>query len=207
MKPSMPSSMAGLLFFGLMYPLPKSNRVSNAPGTTGGGKPTDVEELGELERVDELRIETRGHLNTHTTQEQPDVHNPKVRLPVPWHLVLLHEAGDDGVRGFSNVRHLVGGVGLQSKATRLTASTTGQCPWSYSLYARPTTPASSPDHQKVRSLSRRAARLNRRTLLHRCSGWAFGDRHWDRLNSCYLPSNNRYPGPSEAWTPSYALDE
>lgn len=67
---------------------------------------TVVEVLRVLERVDELRIETRSHLNTHTAEEQPDVHKTQIGLLVPWRLVLLDEASDDGVRGATNVDHV-----------------------------------------------------------------------------------------------------
>lgn len=72
-----------------------------------------VEVLRVLERVDELRIETRSHLNTHTTEEQPDVHDTQIGLLVPWRLILLDEASDDGVRGATNVDH-VGELALLS---------------------------------------------------------------------------------------------
>jgi hypothetical protein len=58
---------------------------------------TLVERLRELERVDELRVETRGHLNTHAAEEEPEVHVSQVGLLVPWHPVFLDQAGDDGV--------------------------------------------------------------------------------------------------------------
>jgi hypothetical protein len=65
-----------------------------------------VEVWRELQGVDELGIETRGHLDAHTAEEQPDVHAPQIRLLVPWRLVLLDEASDDGVGGAANVDHL-----------------------------------------------------------------------------------------------------
>lgn len=67
-----------------------------------------MEGLCELEGIDELGIEARGHLNTHAAQEQEDVHPPQVGLLVPWRLVLGDEAGDDGVGGGSYVDHLDG---------------------------------------------------------------------------------------------------
>lgn len=69
-----------------------------------------MEGLSELERVDELRVETRCHLDTHTAQEKPQVHVPKIGLLVPWHLVLRNQAGDDGVGSVAYVDH-VGGIG------------------------------------------------------------------------------------------------
>lgn len=124
MKPRRPSSIAGFFVFGLMYPFPKSDSLTFDYGSREE-VPTLVEGSRKLQCVDELRIKTRGHLNTHAAQEQPNVHNPKVRLPVPWYLVLLDEASDDGVRGFS-FDHVVGVVGVLSRATRLTASTAGE---------------------------------------------------------------------------------
>jgi hypothetical protein len=50
-----------------------------------------------LEGVDELRVETRGHLNAHAAQEEPEIHDTHVWLLVPWHLVLSHQAGEDRV--------------------------------------------------------------------------------------------------------------
>lgn len=64
---------------------------------------TLVEGRGELESVDELRVETRGHLNTHAAEEEADVHGPQVRLLVPHHLVLLAEASDNGVGSRADV--------------------------------------------------------------------------------------------------------
>lgn len=64
-----------------------------------------MEGLRVLQSVDELRIETRGHLNAHTAKEQPDVEDTKIRLLVPWHLILIDEAGDDGIGGSTNVDH------------------------------------------------------------------------------------------------------
>lgn len=67
---------------------------------------TVVEVWRELQGVDELGVETRGHLDAHTAEEQPDVHAPQIGLLVPWRLVLGDEAGDDGVGGAANVDHL-----------------------------------------------------------------------------------------------------
>jgi hypothetical protein len=72
-----------------------------------------MEGLRVLQSVDELRIETRGHLNTHTTKEQPDVEHTKIGLLVPWHLILIDEAGDDGIGGSTNVDHR-DGLGIDS---------------------------------------------------------------------------------------------
>jgi hypothetical protein len=58
-----------------------------------------------LKGVDKLRIETRSHLDTHATKEQPDVHDTKIRFLVPWCLVLVDEAGNDGIGGGTNVDH------------------------------------------------------------------------------------------------------
>lgn len=47
-----------------------------------------------------------------TTEEEPEVHDPHVRLLVPWHLVLRHQAGEDRIRssifGLEDSNHLVG---------------------------------------------------------------------------------------------------
>ena len=64
---------------------------------------TLVEGWSKLESVDELRVEARSHLNAHAAQEEEDVHAPQVRLLVPCHLVLLDQAGDNGVRCCANV--------------------------------------------------------------------------------------------------------
>jgi hypothetical protein len=72
-----------------------------------------MESLRVLQSVDELRIETRGHLNTHTTKEQPDVEDTKIGLLVPWYLILLDEASDDGIGGSTNVDHR-DGLGIDS---------------------------------------------------------------------------------------------
>jgi len=91
---------------------------------------TLVEGLRELQGVDELRIETRGHLNTHAAHEQEEVKVSKVWLPVPWHLVLLHEARNDGVGCVSGVHHDVEIVGtIVSRATRWRSKAHGTDPW------------------------------------------------------------------------------
>ena len=74
---------------------------------------TVMEGLRVLQSIDELRIETRGHLNTHTTKEQPDVEDSKIGLLVPWHLILIDEAGDDGIGGSTNIDHR-DGLGIDS---------------------------------------------------------------------------------------------
>ena len=58
---------------------------------------TFVEWLRELQRADQLRIESGGHLHAHAAAEEPDVHDAQIRFLPPSHLVLLHHAGDDGV--------------------------------------------------------------------------------------------------------------
>lgn len=62
----------------------------------------------ELEGVDELRVETRCHLNAHTAAEEQEVEDAQVGLLVPWHLVLLDEAGDDGVGSSASTGSHVG---------------------------------------------------------------------------------------------------
>jgi len=62
----------------------------------------------ELEGVDELRVETRRHLHAHTAAEEQDVENTQVGLLVPWHPVLLDEAGDDGVGSSASTDSHVG---------------------------------------------------------------------------------------------------
>lgn len=62
----------------------------------------------ELEGVDELGVETRGHLDTHAAQEEPHVHKTQVGLLVPWRRVLGDEARDDRVSGGSYIDHLEG---------------------------------------------------------------------------------------------------
>lgn len=59
--------------------------------------------LRDLEGVDELRVETGGHLNTHAAAEKPHVHHAQVRLLVPWRLVLGDKAGHDGVGSVTEV--------------------------------------------------------------------------------------------------------
>lgn len=66
---------------------------------------TVVEGVRVLQSVDELRIETRSHLDTHATEEQPDVHHTKIGLLVPWRLILLDEASDNWVCGRAHVDH------------------------------------------------------------------------------------------------------
>lgn len=51
----------------------------------------------ELQRIDELGVETRGHLHAHTAKEEPEVEHSEVGLFVPWCLVVGHQARDDGV--------------------------------------------------------------------------------------------------------------
>lgn len=68
-----------------------------------------MEWLSKLQRVDELRVKARRHLNTHAAEEEPNVHQPQVGLLVPWRLVLRHEAGEDGVGGIAHVDHFGGG--------------------------------------------------------------------------------------------------
>lgn len=59
--------------------------------------------LGHLEGVDELRVETGSHLDTHAAQEEPDVHDTQIGLLVPWDLVLLDETRDNGIRRVTDV--------------------------------------------------------------------------------------------------------
>jgi hypothetical protein len=79
------------------------------------GTRTYVERCRELKGVDELRVETRSDLNTHTTDEEVEVHDPQIRLLVPWHLILLDHARNDGVGSMADVWRLEdthdGGVG------------------------------------------------------------------------------------------------
>jgi hypothetical protein len=75
---------------------------------------TLMEVRGELQGVDELRVETRGHLDAHAAQEQPDVKGAQVWLLVPWRLVLLDEASDDGIGGRTHVDHC-GGILLRCR--------------------------------------------------------------------------------------------
>lgn len=51
----------------------------------------------DLEGVDQLRIEPGRQLDTHARREQHHVEESQVGLPPPWDLVLLQQAGDDGV--------------------------------------------------------------------------------------------------------------
>jgi len=56
-----------------------------------------VEWTRELQRVDELRIESRGHLYSHTAEEEPDIHDTQITLAIPWYFVLLGKTCDDRV--------------------------------------------------------------------------------------------------------------
>ena len=51
-----------------------------------------------MQGVDELRVESRGHLDAHAAEEEPEVHHAQVGLFVPWHLVLRDQARKNGVR-------------------------------------------------------------------------------------------------------------
>jgi len=62
-----------------------------------------VERSGELEGVNELRVESGGDLNAHTDDEEVNVHAPQVGLLVPWHLVLLDHARNDRVGAMTDV--------------------------------------------------------------------------------------------------------
>jgi hypothetical protein len=69
-------------------------------------KLTSMKGLGELKRVDELRIKSRSHFNSHAAEKKEDVHETEVSFLVPRRLVLFHEAGDHWVSGGSHVDHL-----------------------------------------------------------------------------------------------------
>ena len=87
-----------------------------------------LKEFGcKLKCVDKLRVETRRHFYTHAAQEQPQVHETKVRFLVPWnldlcqykqtssprylpYLVLRNHARDDRIGGTILDRHVVGGA-------------------------------------------------------------------------------------------------
>jgi hypothetical protein len=56
-----------------------------------------------LKSVDELRVETRRNLYTHTANKEVEVHPPQVGFLVPRHLILLHHAGNDGVGAMTGV--------------------------------------------------------------------------------------------------------
>jgi hypothetical protein len=73
-----------------------------------------MEVRGELQGVDELRVETGGNLDAHAAQEQPDVEHAQVWLLVPWRLVLVDEASDDRVGGRAHVDHC-GGISLRCR--------------------------------------------------------------------------------------------
>lgn len=79
------------------------------------GPHTFIEWLRELKSVDELRVEARSDLNTHTTDKEVKIHDPQVGLLVPWHLVLLDHARNDWIGSMANVWRLEdahdGGVG------------------------------------------------------------------------------------------------
>jgi len=51
-----------------------------------------------LQDVDQLRVESGGHFNAHTTTKQDQVHPPQVRFPVPFYFILGRDLRDDGVR-------------------------------------------------------------------------------------------------------------
>lgn len=53
----------------------------------------------ELQRVDELGVEARSHLDTHAAGEEKEVHHTEVALLPEGDLVLGYHASDDGVRG------------------------------------------------------------------------------------------------------------
>lgn len=55
--------------------------------------------LDDLQRIDHLRVEAGRQLDAHARREEHQVEVSQVRLPVPRHLVLLRDAGQDGVRG------------------------------------------------------------------------------------------------------------
>lgn len=50
--------------------------------------------IDDLDDIDHLRVEARGHFNTHTGWEERQVQKPQVGLLVPWGFVFPHYAGD-----------------------------------------------------------------------------------------------------------------
>ena len=76
------------------------------PCSYRAGTLTLIEWCRKLKSTDELRVETRSDFNTHTTDEQVEVHDPQIGLLVPWHLVLLDQARNDGVGSMADVWRL-----------------------------------------------------------------------------------------------------
>lgn len=52
-----------------------------------------------------MRIKARGQLDTHASREEHEIKISQVWLSVPWHLVLLYDSGEDGIRGARRLEH------------------------------------------------------------------------------------------------------
>jgi hypothetical protein len=58
-----------------------------------------------LKSVYHLRIKARGQLDTHASREEHEIKISQVWLSVPWHLVLLHDGGEDWIRGAGGLEY------------------------------------------------------------------------------------------------------
>lgn len=75
-----------------------------------------------MEGVDKLGVETRGNFNTHTADEEVEIHPPQVGFLVPWHFILLDHTRDNRIGSmaevgrFEDTREHDGGVGEARRA-------------------------------------------------------------------------------------------
>jgi len=58
---------------------------------------TFVPRVRELQNVDELGVESRGHLHTHTAGKKTEIHPPKLRFFVPFDRILGRNLGDNRI--------------------------------------------------------------------------------------------------------------
>jgi hypothetical protein len=128
-------------------------RLREAPGLRWDRQHTLIEGSGELQGIDELRVKTRGDLDTHATDEKVKVHDPQIGFLVPRHLVLLDHTRDDWIRSMADVWCLeethFGGIGEDPKVVVTFVKLCG--PWEllYILHAFPATPALCPREYEV----------------------------------------------------------
>lgn len=77
--------------------LPKVYDLLVMNNESGAWKLTRVEGRDELQCVDQLAVESTCHLYPHTGWEEEEIEISKVSFLVPWHLVLCHHLGENGI--------------------------------------------------------------------------------------------------------------
>jgi hypothetical protein len=66
---------------------------------------TLVERGNELQRIDQLRVKTRGHLYSHACREENEVEGAKIWLLVPWYFVFVDYASENRIGSPINVTY------------------------------------------------------------------------------------------------------